>query len=273
MSTVNEYVFMVQARGIQIRENVKNIGAQVLEQVVRGAYSINGTDYTYDFNMSESDAPPTTYLPEGFTYLPSQVCPERLPYMKGRLEVNMSEISLEEVERSLLEEESIAPGGYWKPKDCLPRWKVAILVPFRNRHEHLPILLRHLVPVLQKQRLHFAFYFIEQGGTEPFNRAMLFNVGYKEAMKDLDWDCLIFHDVDHLMENDRNYYGCTDMPRHFAVKLDKYSYMYSLLRHSKERQKVDGLNNLNYSALVARRPLYTNITVSLSRKLAPIADY
>lgn len=34
---------MVQARGIQIKENVKNIGAQVLEQVVRGAYSINGT--------------------------------------------------------------------------------------------------------------------------------------------------------------------------------------------------------------------------------------
>lgn len=43
LSTVNEYVFMVQARGIQIRENVKNIGAQVLEQVVRGAYSANGT--------------------------------------------------------------------------------------------------------------------------------------------------------------------------------------------------------------------------------------
>lgn len=66
---------------------------------------------------------------------------------------------------------------------------------------------------------------LSQGGTEPFNRAMLFNVGYKEAMKDLDWDCLIFHDVDHLMENDRNYYGCTDLPRHFAVKLDKYYYM------------------------------------------------
>lgn len=40
---MNEYVFMVQARGIQIRENMKNIGAQVLEQVVRGAYSLNGT--------------------------------------------------------------------------------------------------------------------------------------------------------------------------------------------------------------------------------------
>ncbi|KAJ0064174.1 hypothetical protein NL108_001468, partial [Boleophthalmus pectinirostris] len=182
--------------------------------------------YSYDFNMSDSDAPPTTYLPEGFTYLASQPCPERLPSMMGRIEVNMSEVSLEEVERSLLEvQPGITMGGYWKPQDCLPRWKVAILVPFRNRHEHLPILLRHLVPVLQKQRLQFAFYVIEQGGTEPFNRAMLFNVGYKEAMKDFDWDCLIFHDVDHLMENDRNYYGCTDMPRHFAVQLDKYSYM------------------------------------------------
>ena len=40
---MNEYLFMVQARGIQIRENVKNIGAQVLEQVVRGAYSANST--------------------------------------------------------------------------------------------------------------------------------------------------------------------------------------------------------------------------------------
>lgn len=46
--------------------------------------------------------------------------------------------------------------------------QVAILVPFRNRHEHLPILLRHLVPVLQKQRVQFAFYVIEQVCTHVF---------------------------------------------------------------------------------------------------------
>ncbi|XP_010874121.2 beta-1,4-galactosyltransferase 5 [Esox lucius] len=346
---VNEYLFMVQATGIQIKQNVRNIGAQVLEQVVRGGYSLNGTDYAYDFNVSESDVPVTTYLPGGFTYLPAQICPERLPSMKGRLEVNMSEIALEEVERFLLNSEpSMSLGGHWKPTDCVPHWKVAILVPFRNRHEHLPILLRHLVPTLQRQRLQFAFYVVEQVGDEPFNRAMLFNVGFREAMKDLDWDCLVFHDVDHLLENDRNYYGCGDMPRHFAVKLNKYSYMlpyneffggvsgltveqfkkingfpnafwgwggedddlwnrvqyanytvsrppgevgrymsiphhhrgevqflgrYTLLRRSKERQGLDGLNNLHYSPLVSRRLLYTNISVSLSRKLAPIADY
>lgn len=341
---------MVQARGIQIRENVKTIGQQVIEQVVRGAYpGMNGTDYAYDFNLSDSDIPPTPFLPDGFTYLPSQVCPERLPSMKGPVEVNMSEIRMEEVEKALHEEEpGLRRGGQWKPWDCQPRWKVAILVPFRNRHEHLPILFRHLIPILQRQRLQFGFYVIEQMGNEPFNRAMLFNVGFKEAMKDAEWDCMIFHDVDHLMESDRNYYGCGEMPRHFAVKLNKYSYMlpyqeffggvsgltveqfwringfpnafwgwggedddlwnrvqyagysvsrppgelgrymsiphhhrgevqflgrYTLLRHSKERQRLDGLNNLLYSPLVSRRTLYTNVSVTLSRDMAPVDDY
>ena len=40
--------------------------------------------------------------------------------------------------------------------------KVAVLIPFRNRHEHLPIFFLHLIPMLQKQRLEFAFYVIEQ---------------------------------------------------------------------------------------------------------------
>jgi len=70
-----------------------------------------------------------------------------------------------------------------------------------------------------------SFVFCLKTGTQPFNRAMLFNVGFKEAMKDAVWDCIIFHDVDHLPENDRNYYGCGEMPRHFAAKLDKYMYM------------------------------------------------
>ncbi|KAK6471821.1 beta-1,4-galactosyltransferase 5-like isoform X2 [Huso huso] len=221
---LNEYLFMVQAQSIQFRKNVRTIGAQVYEQVVRGAYS-NGTDYPFEFNLSEPYVQTTTFLPEGFTYLPNETCPERLPSMKGPVDINMSEISMGEVEQSLMGDSGIMLGGHWKPQDCVPRWKVAILVPFRNRHEHLPVLFRHLIPALQRQRLHFAFYVIEQAGTHTFNRAMLFNVGFLEAMKDLDWDCVIFHDVDHILENDRNYYGCGDMPRHFAVKLNKYSYL------------------------------------------------
>ncbi|KPP62686.1 beta-1,4-galactosyltransferase 5-like [Scleropages formosus] len=343
---VNEYLFMVQARGIRIQQNVRTFGAQVLEQVVRGTYrGTGGAEYFYNLDDIESQ-PTSSYLPSGFTYLPSERCPEKLPSMVGRVQVNMSEVALPDVEKALLLGNArVAPGGHWDPQDCLPRWKVAILIPFRNRHEHLPILLRHLIPMLQRQRLQFAIYVIEQAGDQPFNRAMLFNVGFREAMQDITWDCVIFHDVDHIPENDRNYYGCGEMPRHFTVKLDKYSYMlpyneffggvsgltaeqfrkingfpnafwgwggedddlwnrvqfagytvsrppgdegrymsiphhhrgeaqflgrYALLRHSKERQKLDGLNNLQYIPQVSREPLYTNITVKLSRDMAPM---
>nr|XP_038953012.1 beta-1,4-galactosyltransferase 6 isoform X1 [Rattus norvegicus] len=266
----------------------------------------------------------------------------------GFLSVNVSEISFDEVHQLFSKDSEIEPGGHWRPQDCKPRWKVAVLIPFRNRHEHLPIFFLHLIPMLQKQRLEFAFYVIEQTGTQPFNRAMLFNVGFKEAMKDRAWDCVIFHDVDHLPENDRNYYGCGEMPRHFAAKLDKYMYIlpykeffggvsgltveqfrkingfpnafwgwggedddlwnrvhysgynvtrpegdlgkytsiphhhrgevqflgrYKLLRYSKERQFIDGLNNLLYTPKILVDRLYTNISVNLMPELAPVEDY
>ena len=58
-----------------------------------------------------------------------------------------------------------------------------------------------------------------------------------------------------------------------SLSLSVSTHRYTLLRHSKERQGLDGLNNLHYSPLVSRRPLYTNVSVSLSRQLAQIADY
>lgn len=352
-STVNTYLFMVQAQGILLRDNVRTIGAQVYEQVVRSAYakrnsSLNDSDYPLDLNHSEAFPPTTTFLPEDFTYFANHPCPERLPSMKGPIDINMSEIRMDDIHELFSRDPAIRLGGHWKPADCVPRWKVAILIPFRNRHEHLPVLLRHLLPMLQRQRLQFAFYVIEQAGTQPFNRAMLFNVGFQEAMKDLDWDCLIFHDVDHIPESDRNYYGCGQMPRHFATKLDKYMYLlpyteffggvsgltveqfrkingfpnafwgwggedddlwnrvqnagysvsrpegdtgkyksiphhhrgevqflgrYALLRKSKERQGLDGLNNLSYSANVTYDALYKNITVNLTPELAQVTEY
>ncbi|MGH0165522.1 UNVERIFIED_CONTAM: hypothetical protein FKN15_073132 [Acipenser sinensis] len=81
---------MVQAQSIQFRKNVRTIGAQVYEQVVRGAYS-NGTDYPFEFNLSEPYVQTTTFLPEGFTYLPNETCPERLPSMNYPFEFNLSE--------------------------------------------------------------------------------------------------------------------------------------------------------------------------------------
>ena len=53
---------------------------------------------------------------------------------------------------------------------------------------------------------------------------MLLNVGFVEALKFYNFDCFVFHDVDHIPENDRNYYGCDGMPRHFTEQLDIHDY-------------------------------------------------
>lgn len=56
---------MVQARGIQIRENVRYMGAQVIEQMVRGAYNINGTGtkQTHILTVVMKNREQTTKLP------------------------------------------------------------------------------------------------------------------------------------------------------------------------------------------------------------------
>lgn len=48
---------------------------------------------------------------------------------------------------------------------------------------------------------------------------------------------------------------------------------YALLRKSKERQGLDGLNNLNYFANVTYDALYKNITVNLTPELAQVNEY
>jgi hypothetical protein len=58
----------------------------------------------------------------------------------------------------------------------------------------------------------------------PFNRARLMNIGYNEAMKDYDWDCFVFHDVDLVPEDDRNLYHCPFYPRHMSSHVNTFNY-------------------------------------------------
>ena len=86
---------------------------------------------------------------------------------------------------------------------------VAIIVPYRDRDSHLRIFLRHIHPILMRQNILYRFKLdiicfstsfiifyrilvISQDDNEVFNRAMLFNVGYREAVNltDSEWDCL-----------------------------------------------------------------------------------
>ena len=67
-------------------------------------------------------------------------------------------------------------------------------------------------------------YCYNQAWPEIHNKGAMMNVGYLEAKKTWDFDCLMFHDVDLLMEDDRNIYTCWDVPIHFGAYVDKLGY-------------------------------------------------
>jgi glycosyl transferase family 7 (putative galactosyltransferase) len=77
---------------------------------------------------------------------------------------------------------------------------LAIVVPYRDRAEHLRKFVPHLATYFQRDKLdrHIAFslHVVEQSGTAVFNRGRLRNCGYALARESADYVC--FHDVDYL---------------------------------------------------------------------------
>jgi len=116
-------------------------------------------------------------------------------------------------------------GGSWTPQSCVPRHRVAVIIPFRDRQSHLRTLLTVLHPMLQRQLLQYTIFVVEQKEPAIFNRGSLMNVGFIEARSFADFDCFIFHDVDMLPEDDRNFYVCSSQPRHVSVQVNKFHYV------------------------------------------------
>lgn len=48
------------------------------------------------------------------------------------MEVNMTEIPMEEIELKFSKFFDIEFGGHWRPKDCRPRWKVCAFCKFKK---------------------------------------------------------------------------------------------------------------------------------------------
>ncbi|XP_042320531.1 beta-1,4-galactosyltransferase 2 isoform X2 [Sceloporus undulatus] len=157
------------------------------------------------------------------TEKPLPPCPEMPPGLVGRLLIEFSSpMSMERVQR---ENPDVQEGGKYSPPDCVPRQKVAILIPFRHREHHLKYWLHYLHPILRRQKVSYGIYIINQFGEDTFNRAKLLNVGFLEALRDDEsYDCFIFSDVDLVPMDDRNLYRCYEQPRHFAVAMDKFGF-------------------------------------------------
>jgi len=81
----------------------------------------------------------------------------------GRLKVLTDSPSFDELEATFPE---LEPGGRFRPKDCIPRHKVAIIIPYRDRQEHLRIFLHNIHPVLERQQLDYGIYIVEEVSNE-----------------------------------------------------------------------------------------------------------
>ncbi|NXW92873.1 B4GT2 galactosyltransferase, partial [Alopecoenas beccarii] len=208
----------------------------------------NGTVPSYGPAGAEARSPSAkSSANQTATEKPLQPCQEMPPSLVGRLLIEFSSpMSMERVQR---ENPDVHQGGKYTPPDCLPRQKVAILIPFRHREHHLKYWLHYLHPILRRQKVAYGIYIINQVrgagakgwwgwvdrwallssapqfGEDTFNRAKLLNVGFLEALKDdKEYNCFIFSDVDLIPMDDRNLYRCYEQPRHFAVGMDKFGF-------------------------------------------------
>ncbi|XP_017486385.1 PREDICTED: beta-1,4-galactosyltransferase 2-like, partial [Rhagoletis zephyria] len=152
---------------------------------------------------------------------PPPPCPLIPSKLVGRLKVLRHAPPMTELEAQLAD---VQVGGRYRPADCTPQYKVAIIVPYRDRDEHLRTFLFNIHPMLMRQNIEYGIFIVEQSGSDRFNRAKLMNVGFLEARNHLDYDCFIFHDVDLIPEDDRNLYTCPEQPRHMSVAIDKFRY-------------------------------------------------
>jgi len=153
-------------------------------------------------------------------------CPalSKITNYTGRLSMKSLSMNIQEADIQIRAKHSeIKPGGHWKPSGCESRTRVAIVIPYRDRQQHLYRLLNHLFPILQTQLLDFRIIVVEQNGTDLFNRACLLNAGASLA-RELGADCLILHDVDMLPENDRTPYACSKNPRHLGAFINNMNY-------------------------------------------------
>lgn len=95
---------------------------------------------------------------------------------------------------------------------------MGIVVPYRNRKEHLDTFLPHLELYLKDIPHHI--FVIEQADAKPFNRGKLLNVGFHLAKENCTYVC--FHDVDMLpLKAD---YSLPDRPTHLATAVEQFGF-------------------------------------------------
>ena len=99
--------------------------------------------------------------------------------------------------------------------------KLAIIVPFRDRQDHLDIFVPHMHEFLKDKGIDYTIFIAEQTDDRPFNYGKLCNVVTKEIGEEYTY--FAFHDIDMLPINDDCDYSYPDDPIHLATKVQAHN--------------------------------------------------
>ena len=76
--------------------------------------------------------------------------------------------------------------------------KLAVIVPLRDREEHLKQFLKNILPILEHQNINYKIFIVEQAQGKRFNKAKINNAGFLEIQKKYpQYDRFLFNDVDN----------------------------------------------------------------------------
>lgn len=121
--------------------------------------------------------------------------------------------------------------------------KLGVIVPYRNRYEHLQEFKKSIVDYLESKKIDFKIIIVEQDNAKLFNRGMLCNIGFIEAQKQ-KCDYIVIHDVDMIpVDVDYSY---SDTPIHLAtddIPFDSYFGGITLFP-TEIFKKINGFSNL-----------------------------
>ena len=101
--------------------------------------------------------------------------------------------------------------------------KLGIIVPFRNRNEHLKKFIPAITEHLNNQEINFRILIINQVDEKPFNRAKLLNVGAKLLEDEVDY--FAFHDVDLLPLESVDYRYSDFTVRNFLFLIEVFTFI------------------------------------------------
>ncbi len=130
--------------------------------------------------------------------------------------------------------------------------KLAIVVPYRDRREHLDIFLPHMVAFLSNKNIDYKLFVVEQSDDKPFNYGKICNCAFTLLKDEYDYFC--FHDVDMLPTSDKADYAYKEYPLHLATRVQVHDNTLPYLQYlggvfiipKEQFEAVNGFSNEYY---------------------------